>query len=100
MPYFLTLSQTRPNKVVFDQIEETARVEVERKTYVQKAASEEKRLDSETKRALADKAYRNSMDLSPSQYADLQIAQLQAEACMKAAQCFIGIDRVATASKR
>lgn len=96
----VTLGQARPNKVVFDQIEETARVEVERQTHVQRAASEEKRAEAESKRAAADNAYRNAVNLSPTQYAEMQIARMQTDACIKAAQCFIGLDRVAAASKR
>lgn len=45
-------------------------------------------LEQEAK-ADADNAYRNKMGLSPEQYLARQLAEIQAEACKKAAACYL-----------
>lgn len=96
----VTLGQARPNQKLFDQIEETARVAEEGRTYIKRSEAEKQRKQSETDRALADKAYRDAMNISPAEYVLLQRERIQAEACVKAQQCFFGIERVATSAKK
>lgn len=96
----VAMGQARPNTIVFNQIEETARVVQERLTYVERGKAEQERTKSETQRAIADKAYRNSMNISVEEFTTLQLMKMQTDACVKAAQCFIGVDKVATSKSR
>lgn len=92
----VALGQAKPNKAVFDQIEETARVVEEKRTYTEKAQAETQRKNSESNRAAADNAYRNALGMSTTEYVTLQVTKMQTEACIKASQCVIGIDRIVT----
>jgi hypothetical protein len=75
--------------VVLNQINETAGQQQRLKTLVAAGLAENQRAVSEKARAVADDAYRMSMGYSVEQYAQMQIANIQAEACEKAAQCIV-----------
>lgn len=90
----VVLGQAKPNKPIFDQIEETARVEEERKTHISRERSEAERAKSEKQRALADKAYSDSLGITKEEHLRIQLAKIQAEACEKAQACYIGIEKI------
>jgi regulator of protease activity HflC (stomatin/prohibitin superfamily) len=85
----VSLGRAKPNPVVLNQMNETAGQQQRLKTLIAANAAEIQRAISEKSRAQADDAYRQSMGYTTEQYALMQIANIQAEACEKAAQCII-----------
>ena len=71
----VNLGKAKPNDNVLAQMNNTA-------------AEQQRKLEQEAK-ADADNAYRNKMGLSPEQYLARQLAEIQAEACKKAAACYL-----------
>lgn len=92
----VAMGRALPNKIVFDQIEETARKTEEAKTFVEAEKSQAKRALAEETRAKADKAYADKMGMTSEQFVRLRQTELQAEACRKATNCVIGIERIVT----
>lgn len=90
----VVLGQAKPNKPIFDQIEETARVEEERKTHIARKRTYAEREQSEAQRAKSDKAYSDNLGITKEEHLRIQLAKIQAEACEKAQACYIGIDRI------
>lgn len=95
----VALGRAKPTAEVQAQINETARQTEAKQTNVKKAAAEEDRKKAEDKRAEADMAYASKMQISPAQFTALRIAEMQTEACKKATNCVIGLDRVTPAGK-
>lgn len=95
----VALGRAKPTTEVLAQINETARQKEAKATNINKAAAEEQRKESESKRALADKAYANEMGMNPSQFVQLRMVEMQTAACMKATNCVIGLDRITPAGK-
>lgn len=95
----VALGRAKPTTEVLAQINETARQKEAKATNINKAAAEEQRKESESKRALADKAYANEMGMNPSQFVQLRMVEMQTTACMKANNCVIGLDRITPAGK-
>lgn len=59
------------------------------KTLVEATNAELQRAKEQKAMADADNPYRNAMNLSPEQYLARQIAEINAEACTKAAACYV-----------
>jgi regulator of protease activity HflC (stomatin/prohibitin superfamily) len=95
----VALGRAKPTVEVLAQINESARQKEAKTTNANKAGAEEERKDSETKRALADKAYANEMGMNPSQFVQLRMVEMQTTACMKATNCVIGLDRITPAGE-
>lgn len=95
----VSLGRAKPTAEVQAQINETARQTEASQTNVKKAAAEIERKTAEEKRADADKAYASKMNINPEQFTALRIAEMQTQACMKATNCVIGLDRVTPAGK-
>lgn len=95
----VALGRAKPTAEVQAQINETARQTEASQTNVKKAAAEIERKTAEENRASADMAYAAKMQISPAQFTALRIAEMQTQACMKAASCVIGIERVTPAGK-
>lgn len=85
----VTLGRAKPNQKVLEQMNATAAQEQRKLTEAAYASAEEARKDAEQKRAEADNAYRSSLGYTTEQYATMQIAQIQADACKAAQQCII-----------
>lgn len=90
----VALGQAKPNKAVFDQIEETARLVQENRSLAQQKLNQTERKESERARAEADKMYMNELGISRDQYMAMTLANIQADACKSAKQCFIGIEKI------
>ena len=95
----VALGRAKPTVEVLAQINESARQKEAKTTNANKAGAEEERKDSETKRALADKAYANEMGMNPSQFVQLRMVEMQTTTCIKATNCVIGLDRITPAGK-
>lgn len=95
----VALGRAKPTAEVLAQINETARQNEAKATNVQKAAAEIERKQAEKNRASADMEYATTMNISPSQFTAIRIAEMQTQACIKAANCVIGIDRITPAGK-
>lgn len=95
----VALGRAKPTAEVQAQINETARQNEASQTNIKKAAAETQRKNAEENRAAADMAYAAKMQISPAQFTALRIAEMQTQACMKAASCVIGIERVTPAGK-
>lgn len=85
----VSLGRAKPTQVVLDQVNATAAQEQRQKTETATIAAEKARSDAEAARAGADKAYAAGLGYSSEQYAAMQIANIQADACKQAAQCII-----------
>lgn len=85
----VSLGRAKPTQVVLDQVNATAAQEQRQKTELATIAAENTRADAEKARALADKAYATNLGYTTEQYAEMQIANIQADACKKAQQCVI-----------
>lgn len=87
----MSLGKARPNEVVLAEMNRTAAETQRFKTLEQSARAEEKRVESETKRAIADNAYRNQMGLNSDDFIELQYIKAFSEACKyQSANCIIG----------
>lgn len=95
----VALGRAKPTTEVLAQINETARQNEAKATNIQKAAAELERKQAEKNRALADMEYATTMNISPSQFTAIRIVEMQTQACIKAANCVIGIDRITPAGK-
>lgn len=95
----VALGRAKPSNEVMAQITETARRIEEKATFTRMADAQTSRKEAEKNRATADKAYALEMGLSAAQFTMLRMVEMQTNACMKAASCVIGIDRVTPAGK-
>lgn len=85
----ITLGRAKPNPDVLQQMNLTAAQQQRVKTLVEATNAELQRAKEQKAMADADNAYRNAMNLSPEQYLARQIAEINAEACTKAAACYV-----------
>lgn len=85
----VSLGRAKPNPVVLNQMNETAGQQQRLKTLIASNAAEIQRAISEQSRAKADDAYRINMGYSVAQYAAMQIANINAEACKEAKSCVV-----------
>lgn len=95
----VALGRAKPTAEVLAQLNETARQIEAKETNIKKASAELDRKNAESNRAAADAEYANKMNLSPAQFTAIRITELQMAACMKAASCVIGLDRITPAGK-
>lgn len=85
----VTLGQVIPNAPVLEQMNQTAAEQQRQRTETATISAETARAQAEKARADADNAYRNEVGYTPSEYLQLNLAKLQADACVKAASCVI-----------
>lgn len=85
----VSLGRAKPNPVVLNQMNETAGQQQRLKTLVASNLAEIQRAVSEKSRAQADNAYREALGYSVEQYALMQLANIQADACKAAAECIV-----------
>lgn len=85
----ITLGRAKPNPNVLEQMNQTAAQQQRVKTLKEATLAEEQRKLEQEAVAEADNAYRNKMNLSPEQYLQRQIAELNTGACIKAKACYI-----------
>ena len=82
----VTLGRISPHPEIIAAYNETGVQQQRAKTEHQRALAEEARKEAETKRALADKAYQDTMGLTPAQYIQLQQIKMCGE---KAGGCTV-----------
>lgn len=85
----ITLGRAKPNPNVLEQMNLTAAQQQRVKTLKEATAAEEQRRLEQEAVAAADNAYRNKMGLSPQQYLQKQLAEINAEACRQAKTCYV-----------
>lgn len=85
----VTLGRAVPNANVLEQMNETAAQQQRLRTLDAAKLAEDARKAEQVSKAAADDAYRQKMGLSVEGYLQLQIAQIQADACKAAKQCVI-----------
>ena len=68
----VTTGAAKPNKDQLEEMNKTAQYIQQKRSMEQKAIAETARADAERKRAEADKAYMNAMNLSPNQFINLK----------------------------
>ena len=85
----VSLGRARPNENVLEQMNKTAAEQQRVRTLVAAVEAENQRKLEQEAKAKADNAYRNALGLSPEQYLVREIAELNAQACMKAATCIV-----------
>ncbi len=85
----VTLGRAVPNANVLEQMNETAAQQQRLRTLDAAKLAEDARKAEQESKAAADDAYREKMGMSVEGYLQLQIAQIQAEACKSAKQCVI-----------
>lgn len=85
----VTLGHAKPTPTVLAQINDTAVQQQRQLTEAAAATAEDARKAAETARADADDAYRQAMGYTTEQYAQMQIANIQAQACAQAKECII-----------
>lgn len=87
----VSLGKATPNEVVKDEMNRTAAETQRFKTLEQTVRAEEKRAESEQKRALADNSYRNQMGLNTEEFVKLKYIEEFSSACKySTANCIIG----------
>jgi len=84
----VNLGKAKPNDNVLAQMNNTAAEQQRNLTLVAATIAEQQRKLEQEAKAEADNAYRNKMGLSPEQYLARQLAEIQADACRKAAACY------------
>lgn len=85
----LSLGRANPPDAILHQRVETAAQEQRINTEKQRKLAEDQRKMAEESRAAADAAYNVKMDLSPSQYLQLQEIQMKREVCVKGGCTFV-----------
>lgn len=85
----VTLGRAVPNANVLEQMNETAAQQQRLRTLDAAKLAEDARKAEQESKAAADDAYRQKMGMSVEGYLQLQIAQIQADACKTAKQCVI-----------
>jgi regulator of protease activity HflC (stomatin/prohibitin superfamily) len=85
----VSLGSIRPNKSVMDEIDRTSTQQQRIKTEEGRREAEESRKAAENARAEADKIYQSTMNLTPAQITELQVAKMYSDACLKAANCIL-----------
>jgi regulator of protease activity HflC (stomatin/prohibitin superfamily) len=85
----VNLGKAKPNENVLTQMNNTAAEQQRNLTLVAATIAEQQRKLEQEAKADADNAYRNKMGLSPEQYLARQLAEIQADACKKAAACYL-----------
>jgi regulator of protease activity HflC (stomatin/prohibitin superfamily) len=89
----VTLGRISPQPEIIASYNETGVQQQRAKTEAQRAAAEVARKDAETRRALADRAYEETMGLTPAQYIQLQQIKMCGE---KAGACTVILNGSAT----
>lgn len=85
----VTLGRASPNANVLNQMNNTAAEQQRKLTNDAAKLAEDSRKASEASRAIADDAYRTQMGYSVAQYAAMQIANINADACKAAKSCVL-----------
>ncbi|MHC1481097.1 SPFH domain-containing protein [Frateuria aurantia] len=85
----VTLGRAVPNANVLEQMNETAAQQQRLRTLDAAKLAEDARKAEQESKAAADDAYREKMGMSVDGYLQLQIAQIQADACKSAKSCIM-----------
>lgn len=72
----ITTGAAKPNKEQLTEMNRTAQLIQQKRSEEQKVLAEQARAESEKQRAIADKAYMNSMALSPDQFIQLKYIEM------------------------
>lgn len=72
----ITTGAAKPNKDQLEEMNKTAQYIQQKRSMEQKSIAEVARADAEQKRAIADKAYMNAMNLSPDQFIQLKYIEM------------------------
>jgi len=83
----VTLGRANPPDAIKSQRVATAEQEQRVNTERQRKLAEDQRKDAESARAAADNAYRQSMQLSPEQFLQLEAIKMQREVCGRQGAC-------------
>ena len=75
----VVVDKAKPNDMVMEELNKTAAMAQQRITQQRQQEMEEQRALTEQKRAVADRAYMNSMNLSPDMFIKLKYAEIELE---------------------